>query len=461
VQILREVAATRLAPAMQGVACMQASESGGQPDESTFEELKRYVGFGSADEASLRRVAPFLGRHGRSIAERFQARLEQHEPTRALLRGAEKADRLVAQLVDWLQQLLSGPWDEAYFQRRMRLGRMHVALALPQRYMFVGVNQLREELLAISHEAFPAGPERTLADRAIHRILDLELAVLLEAYSDERTRRIRRLERQRSEHMSAVGTLAAGLAHEIRNPLNSAHLQLSVLQRRLGRRQHGDLEAALQAASVVSSEMDRLAALVSEFLQFARPQPPRTACIDLRATAESVRALVAPDAETSQVEVRLEPGPPVWARADGERLKQALLHLVHNAMEATGVGGHVEVRVGAVEGGVLLAVQDDGPGLRGNDARIFEPFFTTKPDGTGLGLAIVERIVRDHGGRISVSSEPGLTCFELLIPAEAASSANGRRRKTGSGEVAAGVVEDQGAEAAVVAHDGDDGAQEA
>lgn len=161
--------------------------------------------------------------------------------------------------------------------------------------------------------------------------------------------------------------------------------------------------------------MKRLAGLVEEFLQFARPQPLRAGRIDLRATAADVVALLEPQAAEIGVELRFEEGPAVHAEADDERIKQVLINLLRNAIEAAGRGGHVRLRVRVGEGGALVEVEDDGPGLPSADAPIFEPFFTTKSQGTGLGLSIVHRIVGDHGGRISVESRPGRTVFSVVL----------------------------------------------
>jgi signal transduction histidine kinase len=220
---------------------------------------------------------------------------------------------------------------------------------------------------------------------------------------------------RRAERLASLGTMAAGLAHEIKNPLNAAHLQLTLAQRRLGRAGGADVEGARAAAELVGGEMHRLAALVEEFLQFARPQALRLARGDLKAAAESVVQLLEPETSGAGIEVKLD-GNAVQADFDHERVKQVVLNLVRNAVEATGRGGHVGVHVGRKDGMALLQVEDDGPGIQPPDAPIFEPFFTTKENGTGLGLAIIHRIVSDHGGEIGVESAPGRTIFSITLP---------------------------------------------
>ncbi len=219
---------------------------------------------------------------------------------------------------------------------------------------------------------------------------------------------------RRAERLASLGTMAAGLAHEIRNPLNSAHLQLTLLDRRLGRDQP-DVPGARQAAVLAVGEIKRLATLVGEFLDFARPQPLGRASGDLRQTAKVIVALIRPEAEVGGVDLVLEPGDSVRTQYDDEKIKQVLHNLVRNAVEATGAGGCVRVRVEARRDEAVLEVEDDGPGIP-HDGPIFEPFYTTKESGTGLGLAIVHRIVTAHAGTVDARSRPNSTVFTVCLP---------------------------------------------
>ena len=219
---------------------------------------------------------------------------------------------------------------------------------------------------------------------------------------------------RRAERLASLGTMAAGLAHEIRNPLNAAHLQLSLARRRLAR-STGD-EGAARAVELAGAEMARLAGLVEDFLQFARPQSLRLERADLRALAHDAAALLAPEATDLGVALEVCDGPSVVTEFDREKMKQVLLNLVRNALEAAGSGGRVRIDVQEHEGSALLTVEDNGRGFP-EDSPIFEPFFTTKVGGTGLGLAIVHRIVADHGGTVTASSRSGsTTVFSVLLP---------------------------------------------
>lgn len=220
-----------------------------------------------------------------------------------------------------------------------------------------------------------------------------------------------------SEKLAAVGTLSAGLAHEIRNPLNAASLQLQLLERRVKR--ISDDEKLHAPIEVVRNEIRRLGNLVGDFLSFARPAELRPGPVDLRELAERVVELEAPHAQTLEVELELLGGESVTLLGDSERLKQVLLNLVRNALEAVSGGGRVELEVRrSGNGGASLVVRDDGPGIPEEHLdRIFEPFFSTKTDGTGLGMAICHSIVSLHGGDIHIDCSRG-TEIEIVLPDE-------------------------------------------
>jgi len=219
----------------------------------------------------------------------------------------------------------------------------------------------------------------------------------------------------RAERLAAVGTLAAGLAHEIRNPLNAAHLQLTLLERRL-EKQAVDRSTLDPVIHVIQSEIQRLERLVNEFLAFARPRQ-----LDLRPTAvddicRGVVELVGPEAEGAGVtlEMALAENLPT-VPADSERLRQVILNLVRNAIEAMPGGGTLSIRAFFDVDALTVEVGDTGQGIA-EDAQVFDAFFTTKAEGTGLGLSLVHRIVTDHGGEISFTSRPGNTRFVFTLP---------------------------------------------
>ena len=401
--------------------------------EHVFSELKRYVRFTDDEQRLLRALGPELKLRAGGIADAFYERLRQHEAARRIFASEDQIERQKGQLVEWMLLLVAGPWDEAYAAARFRIGRKHVEIGLPQRYMFGAMALIRDELSELARRVNAADAVRredTL--RALHKILDVELALMLESYAESHVAEVQRSERleaaldkerlaertRRAEGLASLGTMAAGLAHEVRNPLNAAKLQLQLLQRKLGRPTGPDLTGAQAAAALVSNELNRLAVLVDEVLQFARPQPLRRSHVDLCETARTIVALAGPEAKLHGVDLRFSCSAVAMADLDDERIKQVLINLVRNAVDAceSKGGGNVLLRVETSAEGAVIKVEDDGPGLPDPKAPIFEPFYTTKPNGTGLGLSLVHRIVNDHGGTIGCESRPGRTVFCVTIP---------------------------------------------
>jgi signal transduction histidine kinase len=224
----------------------------------------------------------------------------------------------------------------------------------------------------------------------------------------------------RSERLSAIGTLAAGLAHEIRNPLVSIRTFTQLLPERLD-----DPEFRSRFLDLTLSEVDRICALVNELLAFARPTPASLEPVDLTASVERLCLLLASQAKNRGVALAMTPSPnDVVVVADEDQIKQVVMNVVLNAVQACAEGGRVRVscyttempegRMGCVE------VVDDGCGIPEDSvSRIFDPFFTTRSEGTGLGLSVAHRIVSSHGGLIDVRSRPGGgSTFVVRLPAD-------------------------------------------
>jgi signal transduction histidine kinase len=221
-----------------------------------------------------------------------------------------------------------------------------------------------------------------------------------------------------SEKMAVLGTFASGLAHEVRNPLNSIALQLSLLERRIARMEPAAATQFEELIRIIREEVQRLDGLVGDFLQFARTTQVRHELADARVLADEVVRLMAPEA--SAVGVTLERAQssdaPPRIPMDSERIKQVLINLIRNAVEALPPGGVVRVSDGVRSAGASLRVTDNGPGLPSN-LDVFQLFVTTKPKGTGLGLPIAQQIVDEHGGEITVeSSADSGTTFDVWLP---------------------------------------------
>ena len=214
-----------------------------------------------------------------------------------------------------------------------------------------------------------------------------------------------------AEALSAMGTLALNLAHEIRNPLNAAVLQLHLLGKDLGKL---SLEAEVRATlhrrtEIVGDEIHRLNRLLTEFLELARPRGITREPVHVARLVDDVLDLQRAMAEGVGVRIEREMAADgCVAMGDREKLKQVFINLVVNAIEAMRTGGTLTVRVYAEAGFVIVVIEDTGLGIEPTlMTNVFDPFFTTKEGGTGLGLSIVRKIVDQHGGRVRIDSERG------------------------------------------------------
>ena len=221
-------------------------------------------------------------------------------------------------------------------------------------------------------------------------------------------------EKSRMERLSALGEMAATVAHETKNPLNSIRLATSYLKKNF------EGEILTEFLSIIEEEVMRLNDMTTSFVGFSKPAPLTLKTCDLNAIVKSTVALIRQEATDRNIEVIVlvdEHIPPV--QCDFSRMKQALLNLLINAMDASGEGDAITIATEASGALLKISVQDTGMGIRPEDVeKIFKPFYTTKTRGTGLGLAIVDRIVKEHGGRIEVDSAPerGAT-FTMELPA--------------------------------------------
>jgi len=227
---------------------------------------------------------------------------------------------------------------------------------------------------------------------------------------------LRRLEAQsrRSERLATVGQLAAGVAHEIRNPLASISGSIELLRQ-------GPVasEDDRMLMAIVHREIQRLNVLIGDLLDYANPRPPQLVAFDLGVMVEETLQVARGEQAFADVVMAMEVDRPLPVHADPAKLRQVLWNLLRNAADAAATGGkhvHVDAHRGPYE--TLLIVSDDGPGIPADQlARIFDPFFTTKHKGTGLGLATCHAIIAEHHGHIDVTSEPGKgTQMVITIP---------------------------------------------
>jgi two-component system sensor histidine kinase PilS (NtrC family) len=217
---------------------------------------------------------------------------------------------------------------------------------------------------------------------------------------------LRRLEaqHQRSERLVTVGHLAAGIAHEIRNPLASISGSIELLRQAP---QASEDDRTLM--NIVHREIDRLNVLIGDLLDYANPRPSQPVDFDLGVLVRETLQVARADQAFTDVELSCDVDEPMPITADPAKLRQVLWNLVRNSADAAAAGGkHVVVAAHGDATGATISVADDGPGIPPDKlTRIFDPFFTTKKGGTGLGLAQCHAIVAEHGGSIDVESAVG------------------------------------------------------
>jgi two-component system sensor histidine kinase HydH len=220
---------------------------------------------------------------------------------------------------------------------------------------------------------------------------------------------------RRSERLASLGRLAAGVAHEVRNPLSSIRGFAQFFKQRFRGREKEE-----EYASVMVKEVDRLNRVITELLDFARPKAPHREPHSLEEILEHTLGVLEPELAKKKAEVEKQYErelPPV--RVDRDQLSQAFLNLLINSLEAMGEGGRIRVGIRREDQDSLkVSIGDTGKGIpRGDLEKVFEPFFSTKRKGTGLGLAIVHQIVEGHGGDIQVESLEGEgTVFQIILP---------------------------------------------
>jgi signal transduction histidine kinase len=226
-------------------------------------------------------------------------------------------------------------------------------------------------------------------------------------------------ERSRDERIAELGTLLAGFAHEIRNPLSTIGLNLGLIKEDFAGSEDARERRTHRRISVLEEEIRRLQTILDDFLRYARPPDLELRATDLVALLQAIAEFVAPELEQDGIALHCyAEGGVGMPLVDRDQMRAAIVNLIRNAKEACSRGGQVILSVRREGQDVLLRIADSGSGMSPEvRARAFEPYFSTKKHGTGLGLPTVKRIVEGHGGRIELDSEPGRgTQFTIRLP---------------------------------------------
>lgn len=364
-----------------------------------YRRLEQYVGWTDSDAERLCRVGPLLEPNFRPLVADFYAEIERHpEARRVITGGQEQIERLKGTLINWLRELLSGQYDEAYVTRRWRIGHRHVEIGLEQVFTNVAMSRLRTGLnAALSDVPLPEDLDAAAVRQSLGKRLDLDLAIIEDAYQTEYA-----LRQQRAERLAVIGQVAGGVAHEVRNPLNVIKTSVYYL---LNAR-NASPEKRAEHLTRIEKQVGIADGVITALSNFAKMPVPERLPFRIGAVVQDVlESLRLPAGITVETEL---PETLPLVLADAAQVRIVISNLIRNARDAMPEGGRLLIRGWSQDGRVHVAVTDNGHGIAAEDLRrILEPFFTTKARGIGLGLAISNAILGKNEGSLSVASEPG------------------------------------------------------
>jgi signal transduction histidine kinase len=364
-----------------------------------YEELRRYVGWSDDDATRLSALAERLEPQLAPLIEDFYAEIERHPEARKVITGGEmQIQRLKGTLVQWLRELFAGCYDRDYVSRRWRVGWRHVEIGLDQLYTNVALSRLRVGLVHAVGSNWTAGEsELVLTLGSLNKLLDLDLAIIEDAYQAEYSAR-----QQRADRLAAIGQVAGGVAHELRNPLNVVKTSVYFLVNA----RNAKPEKVAEHLSRIDQHVGLADGVITALSNFAKMPLP-----DLRPF--SVERCVKEALETNPLpkSIVVELDFPEFlpaALGDIDQLRIVFANLIRNARDAMPEGGRLQISARAVEGALEVDVRDSGVGIApANLSRIMEPLYSTKAKGLGLGLALARAIVDKSKGRLSAKSELG------------------------------------------------------
>lgn len=364
-----------------------------------YQELQGYVGWTDDDAVRVASVGALLEPILPALVDDFYAEIARHPDAQKVITGGEaQVARLKTTLVGWLRELLSGRYDADYVNRRWRVGFRHVEIGLDQVYTNAALSRLRRGLNAALVKSLHEDPARLDAVRpSLMTLIDLDLAIIEDAYQAEYTAR-----QQRIERLATIGQVAGGVAHELRNPLNVVRTSVYYL---LNARQPNPekIKDHLQRIGRQVEVADDVISALSDFAKLPVPEQKPTelaGCIDRVLKAEALPSSIAVSVSCP------DSLPPVLV--DDKQVRIALGNLVRNARDAMSDGGRLEIRATGGDGHVEIAISDSGVGIPPEHLRqIMEPFFSTKARGIGLGLALSRAILDKNKGTLRVTSELG------------------------------------------------------
>jgi signal transduction histidine kinase len=364
-----------------------------------YQELQAYVGWTDEAARQVAATAGILEPHLSALIDDFYDEIDRHPDARKVITGGSaQVRRLKGTLLAWVRELLGGRYDQGYVARRWRVGWRHVEIGLDQVYTNVALSRLRTGLLHALHENWRGDADDLKATvRALNKLLDLDLAIIEDAYQAEYASRL-----QRNERLAAIGQVAGGVAHELRNPLNV--IKTSVYYLLSARNPTPEKKA--EHLQRIERHVVLADGVITALSNFAKMPVPNLAPFPVgRCVQEALDANPPPD----KVQVVLDCPPslaPVLADIDQVRIVFA--NLIRNAREAMPGGGRLSVTARQAGDAIAVEVADTGVGIPPDQlSRVTEPLYSTKARGLGLGLSLARAILDKNGGTLRVASEAG------------------------------------------------------
>jgi signal transduction histidine kinase len=412
------------------------------PRSHDLEQRIAYLDLSPSDLELLSDLGPLLEEQASALVAAFYRHLLSFPATRQLLKDPAVRERLLEAQRVYLLSLAGPTVDDEFVRRRRMIGEHHERIGLEPRWYLGAYALYLSILIPVVHDA-NHDPRRAAATVvALQKLLWLDAQIAMEAYIDRRERELhyltdelskegRRLARdyedqkltlrltedraRAAEELASVGTLVAGLAHEIGTPMGVIQGHANLLESEV---QSDDAKWRLRT---IQEQVGRISKIIQTLLNMARPGKTRHLSVPLEPLIASTLGFLREKLASRGIEPESSGTQVPDVLGDPERLQQLFLNLFLNAVDAMPKGGKLRITLGAPDGQIEVRVADEGAGIAPRDlARIFDPFFTSKEAGTGngLGLMVAKGIVTDHGGDIEVTSTEGHgTEFIIRFPA--------------------------------------------
>lgn len=380
---------------------------------SRFLEIARYVDWSEEDSARILAAKPLVEPAFGAMVDDFYGAIQQTPAAMGVITGGEtQIQRLKSTLLDWIDQMFGGSYDETYVIRRLRVGTRHVELGLDQIFVNSAMARLRQRINDAVMRGWDGGREELVATmHSINRMLDLDLALIQDAYQMSFTKMHKSMERY-----ATIGKISGGIAHEVRNPLNVMKTSVYFLQHANEATPQEKIEKHLARIGAAVEDANQIVSALSEFARLPTPALNALSIRQIVSEAlEKSRLVAEPRAVRISLECTLADD-----RVLGEsaQLLIAFGNLIRNAFQAVDADGEIRIRICEINGKKSVVIRDNGAGIKKEDlSRIADPLFSTKPKGLGLGLAITKAILDSHKAELNVESEPGVGSeFQVSFP---------------------------------------------